>query len=381
MNTDNRIVMFVSGDFCPFISDMNKLFEGHDADKVFGGLYKMIRDADLSVTNLECPLTLSKSKIEKLGPNLKARPEVASFLKSAGFDVVTLANNHIYDYGQQGVVDTLDMLKKHNIYYVGAGLNLEEANKTFYIEINGIKLAIVNFAENEYSCADDKHGGANPMNIIDNTYQIKDACTKVDHVLLIIHGGHELYPYPSPGMMKRYRYYAGLGVSAVITHHPHCIGGYEKYKGVPIFYSLGNFLFPSLTRSVNPLWYEGYIIQLVLTCDKSEFSIIPYEQCKEGRLAIDLINSNKILDKINKINKVINDQNQIIKNWQQYIKTNKEYYLAKISNINRYKMRILGKLGLLSRFYNKKHLHYIRQMIRCESHKEKTLSMLDDLLG
>src|SRR5690348_6248424 len=126
--------------------------------------------SNLNIVNLESPLTKAseKEKLIKTGPNLKAYPETIGALKELKVDLVTLANNHIYDYGKTGLTDTLQLLKNHGIKYVGAGLDLKEANKFFLEKINGITIAILNIAENEWCNANDDHGGANPMDIIAN---------------------------------------------------------------------------------------------------------------------------------------------------------------------------------------------------------------------
>src|SRR5690606_22347516 len=100
----------------------------------------------------------------------------------------------------------------------------------------------------------------NPIDIIDNVKQINEARGIADYVFVIVHGGHEFFNLPSPRMQKLYRFYAEQGADIVIGHHTHCIGGYETYKGVPIYYSLGNFLF----TKQNPYedWYLGLVLEV-----------------------------------------------------------------------------------------------------------------------
>ncbi len=374
-----EVKIFVSGDFCPAKAIVDKLLKENAAKTIFGDFHKIICDADLSITNLECPLTFSDCGIEKTGPNLKAHPEIASLLKSVGFNMVTLANNHIYDYGQQGLLETLDALQRNSLSCVGAGLNLQEAQKVFFIEINDIKLAIVNFAEIEFSCANSEHGGANPMNLIDNIHQIQEAQKNADRVIVIVHGGHEHYHYPSPETLKRYRFYAESGAAAVIAHHTHCIGGYERHKGVPIFYSLGNFFFPA-GNNMPSSWYEGYALLLKITGDTLEFEIMPYEQCRSGTFSIDMNRSKEIFKKIEDINRVLSDDKQIVVNWEEFIHAKKLGYLAGVSGFGRYKTAILRRLGLLEYFCRRSQLKFVQQIIRCQAHREAMRKVLSDYL-
>jgi len=371
--------VFVSGDFCPANLTMDWLAKGTEAKAIFGDFYQLIQGTDFSITNLECPLTLHDQRIKKIGPNLKAHPEMVSVLKEVGFDIVTLANNHIYDFGQQGLSDTLNSLRQNNIRYVGAGLTLHEAQRPLFIEIKNTTLGIVNFAEVEYSGANSSEGGSNPMHLIDNFHQIQAARSNCDHVLVIVHGGHEHYHYPSPETLKRYRFYADSGASAVIAHHTHCIGGYERYNDVPIFYSLGNFFFPTDIK-MPPFWHEGYALLLKIAKKSLEFDILPYEQCKNGDLSIDRIRGNEILAKIEGINRVLNDDEQLAAYWKKFTKNRTDYYLSMMSGIGRYKIAIFRRLGLLGLFYRKPQLEFLRQMIRCEAHKEVAHQVLSNYL-
>ncbi len=374
------ISLFVSGDFCPVKCPENMLVIENTIETFLGDLCETIKNADFSITNLECPLTLADDAIEKIGPNLRAHPDTAAMLSTVGFNMVTLANNHIYDFGQQGLFDTLESLKKNALAYVGAGLDLKEAQRIFYLEIKGIRLAIINIAEVEFSSADIEHGGANPMDLIDNFHQIQDARNNADHVIVIVHGGHEHYHYPSPKTLKRYRFYAESGASAVIAHHTHCIGGYELFKSVPIFYSLGNFFFPAQNKNTPSFWNEGYALLLKISKETLLFDIMPYEQCKNGSWTINRIRSKELLEKIGKINLVLNDDRQIEANWKKFIEERNSYYLTKISGLGRYTSGILRRLSLLKFFYRKSQLNNVRQMIQCKAHKEAAISVLSNYL-
>ena len=132
---------------------------------------------------------------------------------------------------------------------------MSDASKYITLEKDGLKIAIINFCENEWSIAEAGSPGANPMDIIDNASQIKSAKESHDKVIVIVHGGHEYYNLPSPRMQKQYHFYADQGADIFVGHHTHCISGNEVYKGVPIYYSLGNFLF-TMNNSNNE-WYTG----------------------------------------------------------------------------------------------------------------------------
>jgi|SRR5690554_1876380 len=123
-------------------------------------------------------------------------------LNQLNIDCVTLANNHILDYGIESINDTFDVLNNNSISNVGAGKNLTDAANPFVLEKEGVKIALVNFCENEWSIAETDSPGANPMDLIANAQQIKYARELADYVIVIVHGGHEYYNLPSPRMQK-----------------------------------------------------------------------------------------------------------------------------------------------------------------------------------
>lgn len=372
---NETVKILVTGDFCPARRVEGYILGSDEPSSLFGEFLDHIKDVDLAITNLECPLTESSDIINKMGPNLKADPKTIASLRDAGFGLVTLANNHIFDYGQQGLADTLDVCSVNGIATVGADLTLNDARKTYYKEIDGRKIAVVNFAENEYGCASNRHGGANPMDVIDNAGQIKEAKENADIVLVIIHGGHELYHYPSPRMIKQYRFYAEQGADVVVGHHTHCISGYEIYHEVPIFYSLGNFVFDSNTDF--PGWYKGYAVKLSIT-DHVEYQIIPYSQCK-GQLGVKVLHGeDKRVEKerIVAISDVIAVPMDVEKKWNEFIEEKYLWYLYLMLPVNRCLWSIALRLKFAERLIRRKKLRRIQNLINCESHRDAAINVL-----
>jgi len=295
------------------------------------------------------------------------------FLKQLRIDMVTLANNHILDYGENGLKDTFKALTKEQIAFVGAGNNIQEAAKPFTLEKEGLKIAILNFAENEWSIAENDKPGANPLDIIDNVNQIKAAKATHDKVICIIHGGHEYYHLPSPRMQKQYRFYAEQGADAVIGHHTHCISGNEVYKNVPIIYSLGNFLFTKPSKK--DVWYEGSITNLLIEKEEPiKFEIYPVKQQKNSFQTVLLKNHEKniVFEKIQNFNNTITENEILQKKWDELIDEKQKNYIKYLSPVNSIRNRLvrtgINKLGLDSRLISNRHLLLLLNIIRCESH-------------
>lgn len=343
--------------------------------------------ADFRILNLETPLTACEkgNRIKKTGPHLQSTPEtVLPYLQQLGVEVVTLANNHILDYGSRGIEDTLKALQRASIEFVGAGRDLREAGKALTLEKDGIRIAILNFSENEWSIAEDDKPGANPLELIDNLKQIKEAKRNHDKVLCIIHGGHEYYGLPSPRMRKQYRFYAENGADAILGHHPHCISGFEVYKDVPIAYSLGNFLF----TIPSPLddWYTGFLADLNFERGKPvEIKLIPIRQ-NRSNFRLELLKGEekeKIIKRLNSLSAIIAHRSQLEENWQEYI-NGKTGYIRSLSPINTIGNRVfravLRKLWIDKLLISERYLLRLLNLNRCEAHSDVLKQSLKNYL-
>lgn len=273
--------ILVAGDYCP-IGRAGEAIERSDFASIFGGVKETIENVDYSIVNLECPIVEKMAKpIEKCGPNLCCSSKGIEALKWAGFHCVTLANNHFLDYGESGVKDTLSVCETFNIDYVGGGLNINEASRILYKDLGGKRLAIINCCEHEFSIASFDDSGSNPLNVVKQYYAIKEAREKADHVLVIVHGGIELFWLPSERMIEMYRFFIDAGADAVINHHQHCYSGYEIHNGKPIFYGLGNFCFDGILGGDK--WTSGCMVELNLSDKNSvDFELIPYFQYRQN---------------------------------------------------------------------------------------------------
>lgn len=361
------ISLFIAGDVVP-MGRTSDLFQQKETSLLFGNIMPNIKNANYSIVNLEAPIVTSDGAkpIMKSGPCLKTTSETIEVLKEAGFKAVTLANNHIFDYGQEGVVDTIEYLNNIGVEYVGAGENTIAARCVKYIEIKEKRLAIINVCEHEFSVSNNVHGGANGIDVIDTASDIIEARTKADYVICIIHGGIEYYQFPTPRMKKWYRHFVDVGADAVINHHQHCFSGYEIYKGKPIFYGLGNFNFQSFFRS-QKTWNEGYAVQLELS-DNISFKLIPYTQNAET-VGIILRDYDTFNTEIELLNDIILDDERLQKAFDEYTVLNSRGILQSLLPSNRI-LRTLYRRGFIRSFFDEKAQITIKNKLSCESHLE-----------
>ena len=208
----------------------------------------LIQSSDISICNFEAPIETNNMKaIKKAGPHVYQSKKSIEYLSEAGFNMVSLANNHIYDYGQESLDNTIVELNKYNIDIIGAGVDFDSAYETKIMDKNGIRIGVIAAAENEFGCLyeNQNRGGYSWIfhyEIEDNIRKLKD---EVDVIVLIAHAGVEEIDFPIKEWRDRYKRLCDIGVDMVIGHHPHVPQGYEKYYNSMIFYSLGNFYFDS----------------------------------------------------------------------------------------------------------------------------------------
>ena len=368
--------VLIAGDFCPQYRVAEK-FEKGEFESVLGEVKDVISIADYSIVNFECPVTRGGEKpIDKCGPNLQCTEKGMEAVKWAGFDCVTLANNHFLDYGKEGVEHTLEACRKYSVDTVGGGMNLQEASKILYKEIDGNTLAIINCCEHEFSIATEETAGSNPLNPIMQYYAIIEARTKADYVLVIVHGGHEHYQLPSPRMQEIYRFFVDAGADAVVNHHQHCYSGYEIYNGKPIFYGLGNFCFDEKGKH-NSIWNEGYMVSLDITDKGTKMKRVPYTQCDKEVNVIFLKEKReqKFIESICKLNGIISDKEELEKRYADYIEKNSRLH-AVFSPYTNKLLYFLCSHGIMPSFISKKKKILILAYLQCESHLPKVITYL-----
>ena len=373
---EKEIKILVTGDFYAG-NRTEELIIKEQYSKIFNDFIPLIQESDIAITNLESPITYSKTASSKIGPAMKALPKTIEALKFAGFNLLTLANNHIMDYGFQGLQDTIDICRKNNMDVCGAGKDLQSASQIFYKQVQETTVAIINIAENEFSTTSGEEPGANPLNPVANFYTIQEAKKNADIVFVIIHGGHEMYQLPSPRMKQTYRFFIDSGANAVIGHHTHCYSGYEQYNGGYIFYSLGNFLF-DLFPSPNSLWNYGYAVRFIVYKNKVSYKIIPYEQSnnKPGVCILDKESEKNFYSRIEILNRIIADNKLLSNEFNLFCLKSSKSYNDFLEPYSKKFLYFLRKKGYIPSFLGKKKRLLYLNLIRCESHRDLIIKTL-----
>jgi poly-gamma-glutamate synthesis protein (capsule biosynthesis protein) len=232
--------------------------------------------------------------------------------------VVTLSNNHVFDYGTDAFKDTLDVLNHHHIQWTGAGMSIKEASTPLVIKINDIKIAIVNFSEGEDLTSAGKGPGVMGWDLPGVEATIKRLRSQVDFIIVISHCGIEYIPFPPPYVVKAFKQMAKAGADIVIGHHPHVPQGIQFYDGTPIIYSLGNFAFYQQTD----LYYrkQGYLVSLCLNKDTLfSLKLIPYEIHDQGLSLVKEAELQAFWNKFKEISMPLQDNKKLDETWQGFL--------------------------------------------------------------
>ncbi|MBO4851521.1 MAG: CapA family protein [Prevotella sp.] len=295
--------LFFCGDFCSKPSTRSIT--------VSDELRQLIQSCDIKVVNFEVPLkpdvTMPPQRRERFYQN----DDTPDFLRNIGFNVFSLANNHTFDWGIDGFEKTKTALGDTTF---GAG-SYEEAFTVKVMTVLGLKIGFLGFTFAAYTGVFDDvlhHEGLGCayINDLKVNHTIMKAKKEVDYLFILPHDGIEYIDIPMPETIARYRDFIDYGADGVIGSHPHCPQGWEIYKGKPIFYSLGNFLFNSKEnydyRATRPHWYEG--LGVILNIDDRNMTWDVISTKNVGNLFIDIDHNEKRIAHNEKLCNYIHDK-------------------------------------------------------------------------
>ncbi len=216
-------------------------------------LLQLMVDTDVMVINNEFTYSKRGAPLKGKAYTFRADPSRVELLNAFGTDIVNLANNHVYDFGPDALLDTIDTLDEAGIPHVGAGSNIEEASKPVYFICNGRKIAIVAATQIERSLNYTKEATETTPGVLKTLVAdkfvkvIQEAKKNSDIVIAVVHWGTEGDSNYGRDQYNLAKEFVDAGADAIIGGHTHCLQGFDMIEGVPVIYSLGNFWFSSST--------------------------------------------------------------------------------------------------------------------------------------
>lgn len=376
------------------------------------GLIPEIEAHDLAIVNLEAALRavgtegapqLTTTSVVKHGPVVTSPLGLAGLTRRGGFTAVSLANNHILDAGPDGLRSTLALAWAAGLQTVGAGEDRAEAERALVVEAGGMKVAVIAAAEREFSIATGDAPGAAPLDPWVMWRRVAEARDQADCVVVILHAGNEYAGLPRPGLAHAARSLAEAGAAAIVCHHAHVPTGLEVWRGVPIAYGTGNFLFPA-PEPQPPGWYLGYMVSLRLdTGGVSEVRLIPTQQESGGggevggngaspgaqagsdtgfRVAeLTGRRRGEMLAKLDILSATIADDAALAEQWTSLTRRQGSFALATLLGLTRGE-RLLARAGVWPGWRRRRAaVPGLLDLLTCDSHRELTESLLAERLA
>ncbi|MCR5665465.1 MAG: CapA family protein [Eubacterium sp.] len=241
-------------------------------------LLKEMRSADVMMVNAETCFSTRGSAVSEKAYHFRSNPKSVQYFDDMGVDIVSLANNHVYDYGKRAFLDTLNTMVNDNMPYVGAGKDLDDASEPVYFVANGKKYAICAATQIERTAKYTKEATShspgvmkclNPTLFVES---IKKAKKNADYVIVYVHWGTEHNATFGADQQSLAIQFAKAGADVIIGGHTHCLQGIQYIEDVPVIYSLGDFWFTDETKMTG-------MAQVVFDADGlKEFNFIACEQ-------------------------------------------------------------------------------------------------------
>lgn len=256
LEPSKSVVISLAGDVMMDRS-VGRLIEQRGIDYPWEKVTPIFKKSDLVLVNLETSIGTKGTASPDKSYTFQSKPQTLDGLVNAGVHGVSIANNHILDFGQEGFIETLENLEQRDIKYAGGGRNLERALEPAVWNINGQRIGFLAFSRVIYDMS--WYATSNRPGIVsayDNYVEqiektIAESKKNIDFLIVSVHWGKEREQYPQDYQRRVGKIMIDAGADVVMGHHPHVLQGIEFYKEKPIIYSLGNFVFNSIGQLSN----------------------------------------------------------------------------------------------------------------------------------
>jgi hypothetical protein len=398
-NSSMMPTILIGGDLCP-IGENRALFEAGDASRLFHNLLPEMTAADLVIGNLECPFIQLPSPIPKTGPHFGAPRSCIAGIQSAGINLLSLANNHILDHGEEGLRHTLTVCQDAGIATVGTGPDLETAARFWIGRVGEFRAGVAAMAEHEFSIAGRNRWGASPLDLIRFIRELAARQKELDYLVVLLHGSQEFH-VPTPRTQEICRFLIEAGANAVIVQHPHVLGGWEEYLCGHIVYGQGAWIMDEAIYRARASFHEAFLVKLVLQPQPvnekgrsepgwlgprgrsgvvSQMEVLPFMQSQPPpgarRLTGDAAAAWR--ERMDALCARVVDSGWVRQQWEHYCREGRHDALSTLLGHNRL-LRLLNRRGWLTACLQGRQTPLgVRNMVLCESHREGLETLFDE---
>lgn len=335
-----------------------------------------LQNSDVNVLNLEAPIKTSDfSLLSKSGPRLSQSKSILDNVHRYGFRVISMANNHMVDYGKESLLYTKEKIKGKECISLGAG-SWEDAYQIKFVETKGLKVGFLAVTQHEFGVLDDEQndkqvGTAWMLHpCIDEL--IIEGKKQCDYLFILPHAGIENEFYPLPELRTWYRHWIRMGADGIFASHPHTPQGWEIYKDKPICYSMGNFCFENHSQVLPKYWNYG--LSAHISIDEGKVLLdMKYMEYDQDKHYIDYIEEQSFCQHMDEINSVLKDEHLYIEKVNEYCNRLADYYDLAFAKGGYYKYATKKfSVQLVKQFIGKRYkgnLNHALNNIRCEAHR------------
>jgi poly-gamma-glutamate capsule biosynthesis protein CapA/YwtB (metallophosphatase superfamily) len=276
-DSSQKVILLFGGD-CLFAEHYEREV-GNDIHHAFEK-FDLFRNADVAMVNLEGPVTLRGTKQTKPF-TFRMLPVHVDILTKAGIDLVNIANNHIFDYGIDGLYDTVQYLDSAGVNHVGAGMDGEAAHRPVILDVKGVRIGFLGYyggKESPWAAGGSPGVARRNIDLIGSDVRELRTRDHVDFVVVNLHWGTEKATSPDSDQVDFAHHIVDLGAEIVIGHHPHVLQAVESYRSAIIAYSLGNLIFGGNGRSS----YDTAVLEIRLDQSSINYRLLPVRVSEWG---------------------------------------------------------------------------------------------------
>ena len=369
--------ILIGGDFAPTKANFD-LFEQGAAETLYGKeMLDYLEKFDYRIFDFETVFDGAGAPIQKHGPLITTPATCMPGIDAIHPNLFVLANNHAANLGREGIEHTKSLLAEHGISCVGAGIDLADASKPFYVKDGDLTIGFYACAEHEFNAAGADVAGVNPYDPLVTFDEVREAKRHCDQLIVFYHGGMIEYRYPLPGERRVFKKLVDCGADIVVGQHTHCIGCSEVYKGKTLLYGQGDFFFARPTN--NEYRFSGLLLEVDVN---KESLTVGYDVRVKPQDTIRMATPDEkeqILGSFEARGREILDEKRFAEIYEAQLEEKKPFYLE----------RLLGKYGRslvyaacnrltggryrhskLARSFGKQDWLTIDNWISCETHRE-----------